>query len=141
MARDERYRKTILLPMARSKAAPVERAIYEHLSVQSSYAAIAESADLPGAFHEAITTPFETAMELRAELDACGGYVQPTWFEEGCKFDARVMEPSVHVAPADPAQRTIAMTLLPGVDIRFLDGPWSVFARATVHRSSPNSSG
>ena len=107
-------------------------AVYEHLSSQSMCTDIAESGILPDAFVNATAAAFETAVLLAAELDACGDYVQSTWFEAGSMYDAQRMKPSIHATPPDAKQKATAITLLPGVDVRRSGGSWVQYANATV---------
>jgi hypothetical protein len=136
IARDDLYRKYVLQPRARLKAAPVAVALNEHLSAEPAYAATAEAGKLSMKIRQAVEAAFEEAMLLAAELDACGDYFQPTWFESGHEFDARKMEPSVHTASEDPTERRIAITSLPGVDIRLSHHRWNVSCPAFVHKSA-----
>ena len=122
--------------MARSKTALVEVALNEHLSAEPAYAPTVESGHVSSRCREAVDTGFYTTMLLAAELDSCNDYTQPTWYEPGQEFETSKMEPSVHATPLYPAQRVIAMTLLPRADTQLSRAFWNVSCPSVVHRQS-----
>ena len=134
-AKDDHYRREVLLPEAASGAEAVKSAIHEHLSCQSLESDLATCAELPAPFCAAILAAFETATLLAADLDACGDDMQPTWYETGSIYDSTLMTTSVHSGLSANQCEMINMTLVPGIDVRPPDGEWTVLCRAVVHRS------
>ena len=126
----------MLRPRAQLKTSTIVETLHEHLSCQSAWSECLANNGIPDAMAEAVLTAVERATRLKAELEASGDEVMPTWYESGQAYDGRRMKPSrVSTDVAVTKSSVINVTLLPGIDRRHPGSPWSVMVPAVVHLS------
>jgi hypothetical protein len=137
IAQNEEYREDVLRRGAQLEACGVIQALYEHLGLQPVWSEYLKHNALPSTMTDTVLSAIETASRLKAELEASGDEVRPTWYETGSAYDRRRMKQS-HINEGAVANNdsVVAVTLLPGIDRRHSGSHWSVLVPAVVHISA-----